>query len=604
MELHSGAKIVAPYLAVIGVVLFALGTAAFLSRRRIAAWVGALSPQDQAADGVARLSVLTAIAIVTFIASMEAFAAIGFVIGVSVNAADAVIALGFSAVMTGVSAKHLGFRRAPRVAIGLWLTLALLAFLLTLAAGWTYDASWDGNTAHQSATAYLAGGWNPIHEQTVDRSIGQWGALQYFAKGAWTRNAALLLLTGKLEQAKVQNLLLIIAGLAAWLALLLQVDRRRPSMALAGSIAAALNPVSMQQAFTFLVDGQLSSLIVLVVGFSGLVFTSLSGWPIFVALGLSLAVLATVKSTGLVFAVILGAGLVVGTLIFRVDELKRLALAVAASLALVVLLTGFNPYVVSTVRYGSPFYPLVGSEKVDIVWNLQPPNFAGKSSLHRLGLALFSRTADYGERAVIKVPFSIARSEIRPYLGFQTPIGGFGPWFGGILIVALVVACVLLINATTRRDRTVLAAIFAAAVIGFSGAINPEAWWARYSPQLWLVPLVILLAAAYRGADRWLRTLSMLAVVALLVNAAFVASISFANVVHARLEIDAALDEAAAWPNGALVSMGAYDQDFRKFSDRGIRYRLVPATAVPDGKVVPYLTAIMAPDDGRQVSQP
>jgi len=40
---------------------------------------------------------------------------------------------------------------------------------------------------------------------------------------------------------------------------------------------------------------------------------------------------------------------------------------------------------------------------------------------------------------------------------------------------------------------TVRRTLLAAAVIlgiGASGLVNPEAWWARYAPQLWLVPLV------------------------------------------------------------------------------------------------------------------
>jgi hypothetical protein len=591
---------VAPYLLGAAGVVLLLIAIAYVMRTRLATWLAQLSSESSVVDAVARLATILACSIVVLLGSMELLASLGFMAGMGISVLDFALAVLASMVCTIFAAQaYLPVRWLASTFVVLGLLAVSFAALLLLA-GWTFDASGDGNTTHQVATVALAGGWNPVRAPAVDRQRhGQWMAVQYYAKGAWIRDAVVYRLTGRLEQAKVNNLLLLLAALAAWLALLLRIAPGRPWVAVVGSIAAAFNPVSIQQSFVFLVDGQVSSLSVLFVGLAGLLFTELGQWPILIGVAAALAMLATVKFTGLVFAVVLAAGLAWAA-VARRPSLRASAVlgCLASALAIAVFITGFNPYVINTVQQGSPFYPMIGPrlQEADIVSNLEPPNFVGKSNLERLALSLFSKSADFGETSQLKVPFSIARSEIRPYLGFQTPVAGFGPWFGGVLLVAALLVVLLLANRTTRSDPVVRWALFACVVIAVSALVNPEAWWARYSPQLWLVPVIVALTAIYRAPARWEQALGWAACVALVLDAAFVGSISAANVVHARLEIGAALDIAASWPHGAQLQQGVYEEDWVKFAERGIRYRLESSDAtLSGGQQIPYLTAVIAP---------
>ena len=70
--------------------------------------------------------------------------------------------------------------------------------------------------------------------------------------------------------------------------------------------------------------------------------------------------------------------------------------------------------------------------------------------------------------------------------------GGFGPLFEESILVACLVALICLINMAIPIGT---AGLFLCSAILISGFINPEAWWARYAPQLFLLPPLTFLAA-------------------------------------------------------------------------------------------------------------
>jgi len=601
LDIRIGLSVVGPYvLGGLAVVLVGVGLV-FLLRTRIGAWLAALSPESDVAGSVARLAIVVVLAIVLLLAFSEILASLGFFVGLGITMLDFILAAIVSAAATHFAARRL-FPTQAAVATGVVLaTVATLLLLALLLSAWFYDASDDGNTTHQVATVQLANGWNPVTTPSVDKRIGQWSAVEHYSKGAWIRDAVVYRVTGRLEQAKSSNLLLILAAFAVWLALLLTIAPKRPNTAVFGSLLAALNPISLQQSFVFMVDGQLSSLIVLTVGLGGLVFTQLGEWPVLLALAAVIAMLVTVKFTGLVFAVVLLAGLALAVVLRRRTVRWRVVLGcLAAALVFGTFVTGFSPYVVNTLQHGSPFYPLFGPGSVDIMSNNEPSNFVHGNSLQRLGLSLFSRSLDVSPVTVgstvshLKVPFSLDRSEIRPYLSFVTQVAGFGPWFGGALLIAALLTVLLLGNRMSRSDPLVLWAFFAGAVVAVSALINPQAWWARYSPQLWLVPVIVGLAGVYRGPSKWHRAMGWALCVVLLLDSAFVGFVSFANVAHARREISTVLDTAASWPDGVVLRQGIYEESWIKLQERGIRYRIVSDdTTMTGGLPIPYTTAII-----------
>jgi hypothetical protein len=114
----------------------------------------------------------------------------------------------------------------------------------------------------------------------------------------------------------------------------------------------------------------------------------------------------------------------------------------------------------------------------------------------------------------------VSPGEIIPFFTPDTRIGGWGPLFGGVLILA---AGMLLIAACTLSPylRRALPAVL---VLAGSILIFPEPWWARFAPQVWVLPFVPILLSYYAGGAA-MRILRTAALMALSVNVLFVLAI-------------------------------------------------------------------------------
>lgn len=604
MDVTRGVRTIAPYVAVAAAALMLTVLVVRVMSRSVRARLMTFSDHEESWDGASRAAFLLSFALVSLLGTMEVVASVGFAAGSRLGAwsiLPAVVGTGMllwfasKAVLTSSGARTVGTLAACAVGI---------VIACVVVSGLFFDVSWDGNTAHQVAVVQLAQGWNPLRELHVDRSrIAQWLAVENFPKGAWIRAAVIYRTTGALEQAKASGLILAIASWLAWVALLLAVvrDRTRTAMVLAGLVA--VNPVVLAQAFTFMVDGQVASLFALSLAYCGLLYTRSARWPVAAVLAATLMMLATAKFTGLVYAVAIACALAVAVALVK-PRVSRgtLAMWVCGGLIAALCLVGFNPYAENLLQNRSIFYPLVGANAVDIMSNNSPGDFVGTNRFQRLFRSLFSM-ADHqrgsSPEAVItrlKIPFSVHRSEIRPYLAPETRIAGLGPLFGGSLLLALIGVGMLLWSPRTRHDRFVQGLVFAQCVVVATVVINPEAWWARYAPQLWLLPVFAAIALVVRGPGRLARVLGWGLCALLIVNAAFVGAIGFANTVNARGEVTAALDQVAAAPGGVLLQQRQFETTWAKLDSRGIRYHIVSdETTLVGGAVIPYTTAVVLP---------
>ena len=150
----------------------------------------------------------------------------------------------------------------------------VLFFSLAIAA-FFYDVSFDGQLYHQDAILRLVRGWNPLLE-TGPTSYTK--ITDYYPKAAWIIAASLQCATGSIESGKALNILLVIASFF--------IARR--SLAATGLVPArgrtivatllALNPVSVCQLFSFMVDGCLASLLVILMGLMIILYRSPSRW--------------------------------------------------------------------------------------------------------------------------------------------------------------------------------------------------------------------------------------------------------------------------------------------------------------------------------------
>jgi hypothetical protein len=100
----------------------------------------------------------------------------------------------------------------------------------------------------------------------------------------------------------------------------------------------------------------------------------------------------------------------------------------------------------------------------------------------------------------LKIPFTVHKHELAAFAVEDARYGGFGPLFGSIILLIIPAAFVVLFKA--KRWVTWILFI-TAAMIAASTLISPEAWWARLSPQLWLLPLTFIVSFYYLPGKYW-----------------------------------------------------------------------------------------------------
>ena len=265
----------------------------------------------------------------------------------------------------------------------------------------------------------------------------------------------------------------------------------RPAAIGLGALAGG-NPVALAQLFSFYNDGMGASLMTAMLALTDL-WRRRADRSLLLALAASIVILVNLKFTGLVYGVLLCAGLVLharppAPAAGPALEFRWFVGALAAAFALATLVLGFDPYVTNLLRKGHPFYPLMGQGAVDII-NIQlAPEFHTLTRPTRFLISLFARADEHNVAPALKWPFSLAGNELRA-LGYpDLRIGGFGPLFGLSVLLAAAIAL-------ARRWLGVVvparAWLLAALLVGIAFC-NPALWWARYVPHLWLLPVGLL----------------------------------------------------------------------------------------------------------------
>ncbi|WP_159881724.1 hypothetical protein [Paenibacillus puerhi] len=486
---------------------------------------------------------------------------------------------------------------------------ALLALCLTVASvllnGWVYDSSFDGQGYHQLAIWSLQHGWNPLYEPRFDDSL--W--VMHYPKAAWLTGASAGLLSGMTDTGKSLNLIAICASFLSAFAflcrLLERMEGRRnqatdgaalslrglPAIAWLVAAAAACNPVTLIQLFTHYNDGLIGSLLLTLLASLGY-YALQADRRALASSSVCIVLLINIK-----FTVIAYAGLIclffLGYLALL--ELKRperssggqkrwkqlwspdsrlkapLLFLGAVGIAAVAVF-GYNPYLTNWISHGHPLYPLAGPGKLDIMTLNSPADFIGKNRLEKFILSYTAKTEDP------ITPWESRRASIwKPGLGaflkmeVDTRTGGFGPLTLWLFIGSMGLGALML---ALDPRRTAAGAWIAAALLA-TVFINPECWWARYVPQLWLLPLVLVVTAAL-SMRRLLRIGAWALLLVALVNATGAGGISAARqmfkslMIHEQYESLQAAEEAPL----RVLTEGISSIEYR-LQTYGIPYELV-----------------------------
>jgi hypothetical protein len=329
----------------------------------------------------------------------------------------------------------------------------------------------------------------------------------HYAKGPWYLALALFATTGNIEIAKAASAMAPAVTLLVVLAAALDLGLSRRSAILI-ALVTALNPVTTCGIVGHQVDGMLVSFMAAAVA-AGIVYLGRPRWQPALVLVLSAALCVNTKFTGLVYVCffVLAGGIY--SLWRRRDVFVRYAILVGVAVLVGTVVLGYNPYITNMVYRGNPFYPVQGSAEHpslaqqgrDPIERYETPhNMMGRSRVLRLAYGVFGKpgTAPYVTKdAQLMWPFAANWQDFSLYYFHDVRIGGFGPLFSGVLLLALALTVV----GCARRALPCSVLLLLGGAILASLLVSTHTWWARYGPHLWWLP-VVPVAAALR-VDTW-----------------------------------------------------------------------------------------------------
>ncbi|HTQ27777.1 MAG TPA: hypothetical protein VMI35_06600, partial [Puia sp.] len=318
-------------------------------------------------------------------------------------------------------------------------------------------------------------------------------------------------LTHKIESGKSTNFMVLAACFFLCLAFLYRVNRFSFRKKIWISALFILSPITVGELISYYVDEQLYLWLLGYLITAYFIITEVR-WFYLLTLASLMILLINFKFTGVLFAGIATLGFLAILLYNRQNKLfKRVFITATLATAVGIAWAGYYPYVTNALHNGSPFYPVMGPSKKDIISNVYPESFKDMNRFQKFFVSFFSHTdelriyEDKNPRVPPKIPFTFSKKDIvnAPKLGVK--MAGFGPFFSGAFLLSLVLLVVLIRKNRERVWLTNIGLLLGTLLLSVFAV--PEAWWARLVPQLWLFPLIIayLAESDNRRATKWLK---------------------------------------------------------------------------------------------------
>ena len=413
----------------------------------------------------------------------------------------------------------------------------------------TYDITYDGNTYHKTAIAFIKNGYNPIHDNflkfqeknkdiiKVDKHSKNDIWVEHYPKATWIIAATIYNLTGNIESGKCITLILTLMLFILSYNTLIKILNR--TWALLLSTLIIINPIVMVQFFSYYVDGILGIcfLIQLILLFY-VNFSKKQDKDLWISIISSIVLLSNLKYTGLMCSGVISALFYFCYILkYRKDNrflsnFKKITMIFILTYFIAVGLVGANSYVKNTINHKNPLYPIVGKDKIDIITNLQPKSYGEMSKFKKFTYSLFSKTENtiyVMIKPTLKMPYRIYKSEFYELNIPDTRSAGFGPYFAFSLILSLIIFIPsLIIFIKNNRKNIHYPIIFILSII-ISIILIGEAWWARYIPQFYYLVLGNIILGVY--ASKYVKfkkiyiLISFIPIITLIINASFLINI-------------------------------------------------------------------------------
>lgn len=397
----------------------------------------------------------------------------------------------------------------------------LIVFTSTFIISKTYDLTCDGNYYHKVAVGLIKEGWNPAKQSSYDfskeknadisdKNVSLW--IDHYPKATWNFAASIYSITNNIESGKVITILFIIS-LTFILYGYLSKRYLNCFQSIIVSVLITLNPIILSQIFSYYLDGVLGLTVYLIILFLVMLtdkkYSEIPDLGKWIGLAYSIIFCINVKFTGLLFSGIFCICFYIFWLIKlrkEKDFIKnfiKLTCIFAGIVVFAVGIVGYSSYVKNTIDYKNPLYPLFGKNKVDIITTMQPASFENKLGISKLFESLFSKsenvTYNSGNSPKFKLPFEVSDNEVNNCSIPDLRIGGYGILFSGIFIISIftIILSLIVLNKQKQKDncKKIDLNILIVIIIGIiiTTLMMTESWWARYAPQLYLLPIVALI---------------------------------------------------------------------------------------------------------------
>jgi hypothetical protein len=470
-------------------------------------------------------------------------------------------------------------RRVVVASIGMFFLLGIGGLCLAVAIP---DLSYDGQAYHAEAIMQLSRGWIPLYDSGASDHFrwpnGFW--VVNYPKASWMLGAAIYKTTGRIEATKVANVLVLIASFFfSYRAtrLLIPVGRL---LATTSAILFCFNPVSTCQLFSNYVDGQITSLTVIIMSAAALWMVSRRRRYLLV-IGAAFVIITNLKFTGLILAAYsCGAILFMCFVFFRNKQQCLEGVAwLGASLLIGAVFVGASPYMQHLASKKHIFFPLVGKNRMNPLRHIRPPDLEGANPFARFSTGIFSRSVQtrWPNECKPKKPWQLFPDELSEFAAPDAEPGGFGPVFG-LAICATAIAIGICLAACRHF-------VIPLTVMGFlllSVFANPESWWARYVPQLGLVPALGFISILSSPHMRHRISMALVLSLPAFVNMWLVCAVNWSYCIHEGLRLQEALHQLANRKAPVAVCFGPFVINEARFREKNISFFEVSAREVSE----------------------
>jgi len=105
--------------------------------------------------------------------------------------------------------------------------------------------------------------------------------------------------------------------------------------------------------------------------------------------------------------------------------------------------------------------------------------------------------------------------------------------------------------------------------------INPESWWARYTPQMWLNPILFILLSLLISKNEVIKFLRNLFLIFITVNIICILAVNILFVYRKRIEINTILNDYKQKDELLYVFPSIFESGLLKLERYGINYTVV-----------------------------